>query len=181
MLSSWTSYVSYSSHKNNWMKCRLTLCCLERPLTDQQIWDAFDLHPASTVMTVFRHGAQHVNNIVVKHLSEWQQPLTRTPWLREHLPLLTNARHLYWKSSCVVNGQEASIVSSQNNTIILELPEGQRVFVHPVTHLISNRCVTYYPFTPACAQTITKLQGQNIKHLIIWLRSPLVPPGTAYV
>ena len=76
----------------------------------------------------------------------------------------------------MVNGQEASIVLSQNNTIILELPEGQRVFVYPVTHLINNRCVTYYPFTPACAQTITKLQGQNIKHLIIWLHSPLVPP-----
>lgn len=63
----------------------------------------------------------------------------------------------------MVNGQEASIVSSQNNTIILELPEGQRIFVCPVTHLIDDRCVTYYPFTPAYVQTITKLQGQNIK------------------
>ena len=31
------------------------------------------------MMTIFRHGAQRVNNIVVKHVLEWQQPLTRTP------------------------------------------------------------------------------------------------------
>lgn len=30
-------------------------------------------------MTVFRRGVQRINNIVVKHLFEWQQPLTRTP------------------------------------------------------------------------------------------------------
>lgn len=63
------------------MKCRLTLCCLERPLTDQQIWDAFDLHPASTVMTVFRHGAQRVNNIV-NWTTDYSQQLYTTGQLK---------------------------------------------------------------------------------------------------
>ena len=49
-----------------------------------------------------------------------------------------------------------------------------------MTHIEDERPVTYYPFTPAYAQTITKSQGQNIKQLIIWLDGDLVPAGTAY-
>ena len=85
------------------------------------------------------------------------------------------------KAARIINGQEATIISAQNNTIILRLPEGQRVFVYPVTHIVDDRPVTYYPFTPAYAQTITKSQGQNITHLTVWLDSDLVPAGTAYV
>ena len=85
------------------------------------------------------------------------------------------------KAARIVNGQEATVISAQNNTIVLRLPEGQRVFVYPVTHIEDERPVTYYAFTPAYAQTITKSQGQNIKHLIVWLDSDLVPAGTAYV
>lgn len=84
------------------------------------------------------------------------------------------------KAARVVNGREATL-SVQNNTIILRLPEGQKVFVYPVTHLVDNRPVTYYPFTLAYSQTITKSQGQNIKHLIVWFDGDLVPAGTAYV
>lgn len=81
----------------------------------------------------------------------------------------------------VVNGQEATILSPQNRTIILCLPEGQRVFVCQVTAIVDNVPVTYYPFTPAYAQTITKSQGQNIKHLVHCLDSPIVPAGMGYV
>ena len=44
-----------------------------------------------------------------------------------------------------------------------------------------NLPVTRCPFTPAYAPTIIKAQGQNIRYLIIWLDSVLVPPGTAYL
>ena len=81
----------------------------------------------------------------------------------------------------MVNGQQAKIISSQNNTIILRLPEEQQVFVFPVTHIEDATPVTRYPFTPSYAQTIIKAQGQNIQHLIILLDSALVPAGTAYV
>jgi len=65
-----------------------------------------------------------------------------------------------------VNGQEAIILSAQNRTIMMCLPEGQRIFVYPVTAIVDSVPVSYYPFTLAHAQTITKSQGQNIKHLV---------------
>ena len=37
--------------------------------------------------------------------------------------------------------------------------------------------MTRYPFTPTYARTICKSQGQNLKHLLLWLDCPTVPPG----
>ena len=85
------------------------------------------------------------------------------------------------KQAQVVNSQEPTILSAQNRTIILCLPEGQRVFVYPVTAIVDDVPVTYYPFTPAYTQIITKSQGQNIKHLLLWMDSPIVTAGTGYV
>ena len=165
------------------------ILCSEGDLSDNDIWQAFMSKDASTVMTVSKTGAQRINNIVVAHLFADQRPLLRIPCtsvaesspiypLKDMKVLFTENRD---KAARIVNGQEVTINSAQNNTIVLRLPEGQRVFVYPVTHIEDERPVTYYPFTPAYAQTITKSQGQNIKHLIVWLDSDLVPAGTAYV
>lgn len=35
--------------------------------------------------------------------------------------------------------------------------------------------------TPAYARTICKSQGQNIRHLLVWLDCNTVPAGLAYV
>ena len=85
------------------------------------------------------------------------------------------------KQSRIVNTQEALILSAQNRTIILCSPTGQRVFVDANITIVDDVPVTYYPFTPAYAQTIRKSQGQNIKHLVLWLDSPIVPAGKGYV
>lgn len=162
--------------------------CPEGYLSDSQIWTAFQHHPNNTVMTVSRKGAQRINTIVVAHLFEGR-PLSNIPCAcvadsrpifphRNMCVIFTENRN---KAARVVNVQQATIISSQNNIIILRLPEGQNVFVYPVTHMEDEGPVTRYPFTPAYAQTIIKAQGQNIQHLIIWLDSTLVPPGTAYV
>ena len=165
------------------------ILCPEGDLSDNDIWQAFMSKYASTVMTVSRKGAQRINNIVVVHLFEDQRPLSRIPCasvaesspiypLKDMKVLFTENRD---KAARIVNGQEATIISAQKTTVVLRLPEGQRVFVYPVTHIVDDMPVTYYPFTPPYAQTITKSQGQNIKHLIVWLDSDLVPAGTAYV
>ena len=162
--------------------------CPEGHLTDQQIWVAFQTHSNANVMTVSRKGAQRINSIVVGRLFQGR-PLSNIPCasVADSQPIYPyrNMRVIFTenrdKSARVVNGQQATIISSQNNTIILRLPEGQQVFVYPVTHLEDNVPVTIYPFTPAYAQTIIKAQGQNISHLIIWLDCPIVPAGTAYV
>lgn len=165
------------------------ILCPEGDLSDNDIWQAFMSKDASTVMTVSGRGAQRINNIVVAHLFEDRRPLSTIlcASMAESSPIypLKDMKVLFTenrdKAARIVNGQEVTIISAQNNTIVLCLPEGQRVFVYLVTHIVDDRPVTYYPFTPAYAQTITKSQGQNIKHLIVWLDSDLVPAGTAYV
>ena len=162
--------------------------CPEGQLTESQIWTAFQSHPNSTVMTVSHKGAQRINTIVVGHLFQGR-PLTNIPCacVADSQPIFPhrNMRVIFTenrdKAARVVNGQQATIVFSKKNTIILHLPEGQQVFVYPVTHMEDDAPVTRYPFTPAYAQTIIKAQGQNIQHLIILLDSALVPAGTAYV
>ena len=86
------------------------------------------------------------------------------------------------KTSRIVNGQEATVVSYHRNTLLVQFPDQQRAFVYPVTHHVQGQGeVTTYPLTPAYATTISKCQGQNIRHLLVWLDSTLVPPGLAYV
>ena len=180
-------FIRPTQEQVNKMQDRIVLCP-EGQLTDRQIWTAFQSHPNSTVMTVSRKGAQRINTIVVGQLFQGR-PLTNIPCacVADSQPIYPhrNMREIFTenrdKAACVVNGQAATIISSQNNTIILRLPEGQQVFVYPVTHIEDDALVTRYPFTPSYAQTIIKAQGQNIQHLIIWLDSALVPVGTAYV
>ena len=42
------------------------------------------------------------------------------------------------KSSRVVNGQEATLVSNQNNTLLIQYRDGQCAFLYSVTHALSN-------------------------------------------
>ena len=125
-------------------------------------------------MTVSRKGAHCINTIPCACVADSYPIYT----YRNMRVIFRENRD---KATRVVNGQQATIVSSQNNTIILRLPEGQQVFMYPVTHMEEDAPVTRYPFTPAYAQKIIKAQRQNIQHLIIWLDSVLVPLGTAYV
>ena len=86
------------------------------------------------------------------------------------------------KALRIVNGQDATLVSSEGQTIILHFPDSDQAFVYPVTHKMEGEGdVTRYPFTPAYARTISKSQGQNLRHLLLWLDCPLVPAGLVYV
>lgn len=85
-------------------------------------------------------------------------------------------------ASRIVNGQDATILSNHGNTLLIELPDKKRAFIYPVTHDVEGQgVITSYPCTPAYARTICKSQGQNLKHLVVWLDCPTVPPGLAYV
>ena len=81
----------------------------------------------------------------------------------------------------VVNGQAATVVIMQNQTVFLKLPSENIVAVYPVTNTVDGDKTTCHPFVPACASTICKVQGQNLAKIIIWLDCPSVPKGSAYV
>lgn len=140
-------------------------------------------------MTVCRAAAQRINTILVRKLFAGQEPLSDVPCAavakgpdifpyRGMRIVITENRD---KASRIVNGQDAIILSSRGNTLIVQLPDNQRAFIYPVTHYVEGQGdVTSFPFTPAYARTISKSQGQNLKHLL-WLDCATVPPGLAYV
>lgn len=141
-------------------------------------------------MTVSRATAQRVNQVVVNKLFADQESLSQVPCASvadgaQILPyrgmqiVITENRD---KACSVVNGQEATLVSNHNNTLLIQYRDGERAFLYPVTHFEEGKGdVTRYPITPAYARTISKSQGQNLKHLLVWLDCDTVPAGLAYV
>ena len=169
------------------MQTRIVLCN-EGELSDEDIWHTYQQNSDATIMTVSRKAAQRINKIIVHHLFPGR-PVSNIPcasvvesnsiFPHKHMEVIfTENRD---KAVRIFNGQQATILGCENNTIILSLPEGQRVFVYPVTHIQNDMHITRYPFSPAYAQTIAKSQGRNIRHLIIWLDCDTVPLGTGYV
>ena len=161
--------------------------CPDGELSDQQIWHAYEQHSDATIMTVSRKAVQRINEIIVGRLFP-ERSISNIPcasvvdsnaiFPHKYMEVIfTENRD---KAARIVNGQQAPIPGCENHTIILALPEG-RVFVYPVTHIQNDTHITQYPFSPPYAQTITKSQGRNIRHLIIWLDCDTVPPGTGYI
>ncbi|KAK2565005.1 hypothetical protein P5673_011719 [Acropora cervicornis] len=71
--------------------------------------------------------------------------------------------------------------NNANQTVFLILPSENIVALYPVTKTVDNNKTTCHPFVPAYASTICKVQGQNLGKIILWLDSPCIPRGSAYV
>ena len=68
------------------------------------------------------------------------------------------------------------------DSLVIQFPDNERAFLYPVTHAVEGESnITRNPFTPAYARTICKSQGQNLKHLLLWLDCPTVPPGLTFI
>ena len=81
----------------------------------------------------------------------------------------------------IVNDQSATVITMQNQMVFLKLPTENVIALYPVTSTVDNIRTTWHPFVPAYASTICKVQGQNLGKIILWLDSPCVPHGSAYV
>ena len=159
-------------------------------LADDDIYRAFSRQAHTTIMTVSRAAAQRINAIVVEQLFAGKQPLSNVPCgqVAGGPPILPYAgmsiviNENRDKASRIVNGQDATLVSVQGKTLILRFPDDQQAFIYPVTHYVEGEGdFTRYPMTPAYARTISKSQGQNLRHLLVWVDCPLLPAGLAYV
>ena len=87
-----------------------------------------------------------------------------------------------YKRTGVVNGQLARILNNQNNTLLLQFPNGKTTFTYPVTTTTEDgRSRVHSALNPAYCMIICKTQGANIKKLIVWFDCPTVPKGMGYV
>ena len=85
------------------------------------------------------------------------------------------------KKHGVTNGQSASVVTTENATIVLKLTNGNIVAIHPVTTIVDEKRYVCYSIAPAYASTICKMQGQTLSKIVLWLDCKTVPEGAAYV
>lgn len=61
------------------------------------------------------------------------------------------------KGARIVNGHDATLVSSYRKIIVVQFPDGERAFVYPVTqHVKGEGDVARYPYTPTYTRTISK-------------------------
>ena len=102
--------------------------CPSGVLADEEIFQAYSRTPDTIIMTVSWTAAQRVNGIVAEKLFAGQTPLCQVPRasIADGAPILpyhgmriviTENRD---KSSRVVNGQEAMLVSNHNNTQLIQ-------------------------------------------------------------
>ena len=151
----------------------------ESDVTDYDIWKTIKDPPEATVLTVSRAVATRVNNIVIRRMFEDKTPLSSIA-LDNDLQEFLAFKHMHVvvmqdldKRTGVVNGQLATIVNSQNNTLLLEFPNGKTTFTYPVTTTTEEGiCRVHYALSPAYSMTICQTQGANIKKTHCLVRLP---------
>ena len=163
------------------------LCSSLHP-NDEQLWDIRRDRPKHTVLTVSREASGRLNKLALQHIFDRCAAQSRVLCdcsthdlhvYRDMQVLITQNRD---KCAGVVNGQRATVINCQNDTVILRLANGRVVFTHPVTTIADEgHRQTRFPFTPSYAMTICKSQGATIEKTLLWMDSPYVPPGTGYV
>lgn len=157
-------------------------------IEDKDIRSVLLNQPEAVILTVSCAAASRVNRVALDSLFEDQQflgevqydnELGRVALYRGMKVLITQNRD---KEHGVVNGQPATVLYHENASIFLEHPKGYICCIYPVTQRDSEgKKYTVYPIAPAYVSTITKIQGQNMKKIILWLDCPTVPKGGAYV
>ena len=81
----------------------------------------------------------------------------------------------------VVNDRHATVITIQGASVFLKLSTAKVAAIYPVTTEIDNTTIVRYPIVPAYASTICKIQGQNLKKIMLWLDRDHIPEGCAYV
>ena len=155
--------------------------CPDGELSDEQIWCAYQQHTDAAIMTVSRKAAQRNNDIIIGPLFPGRA-ISNIPYasVADSNPIFPhkNMEVIFTenrdKAARIVNGQQATILGCESHTIILALPEGERVFVYPVTHIKNDTHITQYPFSPAYANDhqITGQKYQTRYHLVGLRDSP---------
>ena len=160
--------------------------CNDEP-SDLQLLNVLTTHPDAMILTVSRAAANRVNKVAFVNLFEqstesdsicYDDEHGIQPEYRDMKVVITHNRN---KELCVVNGESATVVTMHIATVFLRLPNESIVAIYAVTQLVDRIKQTKYPFVPAYASTICKVQGQNLGRVIVWLDCCAIPEGAAYV
>ena len=130
--------------------------------------------PESTVITVSRHAANHINSVFINKILQESTllghvtsncELGKIPVFKGMRVIITQNQN---KALSIVNGRIGTVVALERNTLFLKLRNGCIVYIHPVSFQHQNeRVKTAMPFMPAYALTIPKAQGQTLEKCIV--------------
>lgn len=154
-------------------------------IKEEQIYQHLSKHPDALVLTMTRRASAYINQVVVKNKFT-SHPFAHVVMDDEQLsPIHRDMRLLLTqnvnKSIGFVNGQFVTVKSVKGNTIVAQHPNGNIINIFPWTRQVQNSTITAYPCLPGYACTISKVQGQTISKIILWIDTKRTPPGTAYV
>lgn len=165
-------------------------------ITDSQLLAIIRENASSTFLTVSRSAVSKINNLILKNVFSQNHAIANIQMDNDEPPtdiykgmrvLITQNRD---KKNGIVNGQPAVVLMRENMTILLQLPNGRKVSVYPVTSVTSDindpdsditHYNTCYPFVAGYAMTICKSQGQTLENVVVWFDCERLGPGTAYV
>lgn len=165
-------------------------------ITDAELLSIIREKAASTFLTVSRNAVSRINNLILHNVFSQNLCVATIQMDNEDPPtniyrgmrvVITQNRD---KKNGIVNGQPAIISMIEGWTIILQLPNGKKVSVHPVSNPTSVlqedgsevvQIKTCYPFVPGYAMTICKSQGQTLHSVVVWFDTSTLGPGAAYV
>ena len=132
-----------------------------------------------------RKAASLINDIIINNLFN-TSPLALIVMENEQLvPLYIGMKLMLTqninKNIGFVNGQIVTVSSVSGNTIVAVHPRGSIINIFPVTRIVNDIPTTTYPCMAGYATTISKIQGQTLKEVVIWLDTATTPAGTAYI
>ena len=157
------------------------------PPSEKDLLSVLKNHSESLVLTVSRKASAEVNKVALTKLFSSENALAEIQYDNDESPLplykdmKVNITQNRDKKNGVTNGQTASVLTTENTTVVLKLPNGNIVAIHPVTSIVDDKRHVCYPITPAYASTICKIQGQTLSKIVVWLDCKTVPNGAAYV
>ena len=155
--------------------------------TDHDIFKVLTDMSDAIMLTVSRNAANRVNRIAANNLfsdkpyfghiqfdnSDNPQPLYKDM----KVIVMQNTD----KDLGIVNGRHATVITIQGASVFLKLCTGQMAAIYHVTTEVENTMIVKYPIVPAYASTICKIQGQNLKKIVLWLDWDNIPQGSACV
>ena len=151
----------------------------------ENIYIELKKHPKALVITMTRKAAFLINDIIINDLFN-RSPLALIVMENEQLvPLYIGMKLLLTqnmkKKIAFLNGQIVMVSYVSGYTIGAVHPFGSIINIFPVTRIVNDVPATTYPCMTGCATTISKIPGQTLNELLIWLDTPITPAGTACV
>lgn len=169
---------------------------LSDSITDRELLSIIRENASSITVTVTRNAVLRINRLILQNLFAHEQCVGTIQMDHDDPPmnvykgmrvLITQNRN---KKDGIVNGQAGMILMMESLTIILQLPNGKKVSVHPVSNPTTElqedgsevtRIKMCYPFVPGYAITICKSQGQTLDNILVWFDTATLGAGAAYV